>query len=119
MPVSFLTPAQHQQYGRYTADPSAAQLARFFRLDDRDRPLVTRCIVDVRTYAAAPTHRFARIDGRPRSGAMPAIQHRPLSGTPLTFQGPTPFSVPASSAAAATCSPVSPAIVRRFLPIRS
>ena len=39
MPVSFLTSAQQESYGRYAAPPSPDELARFFHLSEDDQAL--------------------------------------------------------------------------------
>ncbi len=42
MPVEFLSDEQVAAYGKFTAEPSQAELERFFFLDDVDRELVGR-----------------------------------------------------------------------------
>ncbi len=53
MPVTFLTPEQEAQYGHYPGDPSPAQLAQYFYLDDGDRAFLATLRQDAARWGCA------------------------------------------------------------------
>ncbi|MEM7175350.1 MAG: Tn3 family transposase [Chlamydiota bacterium] len=46
MPVEFLSEGHKKSYGRFCGDPTEAQLATYFHLDDSDRTLINSCRQD-------------------------------------------------------------------------
>lgn len=72
MPVEFLTPEQQSRYGCYVGEPSQAQLALYFHLDDQDRTLLeprrhahTHLGFAIQQVRVGKTHRGKRSNGEP------------------------------------------------------
>ena len=113
MPVNFLTAEQAAQYGRYAGEPSPAQLAQYFFLDDADRAFLRAlrqeetqwgCAVQLGTVRFLGTFvddpgniperwRISRRTTRPRRYAQPPrvlSKPGPL-GPPTTHYCPVPL----------------------------
>jgi|ERR1035438_749789 hypothetical protein len=105
MPVEFLSDEQVGAYGRFSGELSAAEVERFFYLDDADRNLIARRRSDHHRLGFAVQLGTVRAVGRfledPLDVPWPAVeflagQLEIGNGVPVTMDPSAPLECPVS-----------------------